>query len=101
MAEHLASMRALHDGRPALRIGIPRFVARFSAHLCDLLHFSPFSFGHLELLRRDNAPRENLLPVLLGRAPTPVGLEPRELGPAYALTGMPTGHETPVPPRPQ
>ena len=28
MAEHLASMRALHDGRPALRIPIPRFLAR-------------------------------------------------------------------------
>jgi len=75
MAEHLASMRALHDARPALRIPVPRFLARITAHLCDLVHFSPFSFGHLELLRRDNAPRKNLLPVLLGRAPLPVGGE--------------------------
>ena len=101
LAEYLASMRALHDDRPALRIGIPRFLARITAHLCDLLHFSPFSFGHLELLRRDNAPAVNLLPLLLGRAPTPVGREPRELRPAYAFMAMPTGHETPVPPRPQ
>ncbi len=101
MAEHLASMRALHDDRPALRVGIPRFLARITAHVCDLAHFSPFSFGHLELLRRDNAPRVNLLPLLLGRAPTPVGREPRELRPAYAFTAMPTGHQTPVPPSPQ
>jgi NADH dehydrogenase len=101
MAQYLASLRALSDERPALRIPVPRLLARIAAHLCDLVHFSPFSFGHLELLRRDNAPRENLLPVLLGRAPTPIGLEPREPRPAYAFTGMPTGHETPVPPSPQ
>src|SRR6185503_12858322 len=73
MAEHLASMRALHDDSAALRIPVPRFLARLTAHLCDLVHFSPFSFGHLELLRRDNAPRKNLLPALLGRTPTAVG----------------------------
>jgi uncharacterized protein YbjT (DUF2867 family) len=76
MAEHLASMRALHDARPALRIPVPRFLARITAHLCDVVHFSPFSFGHLELLRRDNVPRVNMLPALIGRAPTPVGAEP-------------------------
>jgi NADH dehydrogenase len=75
MAEHLASMRALHDARPALRIPVPRFLARITAHLCDVVHFSPFSFGHLELLRRDNLPRANLLPALIGRAPTPVGAD--------------------------
>ena len=84
MAQYLASLRALHDERPALRIGIPRFIARITAHLCDLLHFSPFSFGHLELLRRDNAPRPNLLPLLLGRAPIQVGGDLPAPRPAYA-----------------
>jgi len=101
MAEYLAALRALSDERPAPRIAIPRFLARIAAHLCDLAHVSPFSFGHLELLRRDNAPRHNLLPLLLGRPPTPIGREPRALGPVYAFTAMPTGHETPVPPSPQ
>jgi len=73
MAEYLTSMRAPHDERPALRMPIPRFVARMVAHVCDLAHFSPFSFGHLELLRRDNLPRVNMLAALIGRAPTPVG----------------------------
>jgi len=94
MAEHLASMRALHDARPALHIPVPRFLARLGAHVCDLLHFSPFSFGHLELLRRDNVPQVNLLSALIGRTPTPVGARP-----GYAA--IPTGHETPVPPSPQ
>ena len=86
MGEYLASLRALHDDRPALRLPVPRVLARIASHLCDLLHLSPFSYGHLELLRRDNVPQENLLPMLLGRAPTPVGREPRELQPAYAFT---------------
>jgi NADH dehydrogenase len=73
MAQYLASIRALHDGRLALRVPVPRFVARIVAHVCDLVHFSPFSFGHLELLRRDNLPQMNMLTALIGRAPTPVG----------------------------
>jgi|CXWL01.1.fsa_nt_gi NADH dehydrogenase len=90
MADYLASMRALHDDRPALRIPVPRFLARIAAHLCDVAHFSPFSFGHLELLRRDNLPRVNLLPALLGRAPLPVGGElpsPRQPSPRTSPLG--------------
>ena len=49
---------------------IPAPLARLGAHLCDLLHFSPYSYGHLELMRRDNMPRVNALPALIeiGRA---------------------------------
>ena len=61
--------------RPAIRVAVPAWIARIVSHLCDLAHFSPFSFGHLELLRRDNVPAPNLLPLLLGRAPTPAGNE--------------------------
>ncbi len=87
MAEYLASMRAVHTDHAALRIPVPRVLARLAAHLCDLLHFSPFSFGHLELLRRDNAPRRNLLRALLGRAPAPVG----------GRAPLPVGRDLPVP----
>lgn len=90
MAEYLASMRALHNARPALRIPIPRLLARFAAHVCDLVHFSPFSFGHLELLRRDNLPQMNMLPALIGRAPTPVGSDlpnPRRRNPRTSPLG--------------
>jgi uncharacterized protein YbjT (DUF2867 family) len=72
MREYLAALRPA-SRRPALHVSVPAWIARAGSHLCDAAHFSPFSFGHLELMRRDNAPRENLLPALLGRSPTPVG----------------------------
>jgi NADH dehydrogenase len=100
MAEYLDALRGV-PGHRALRVPVPAPLARLGAHVCDLLHFSPYSYGHLELMRRDNAPRVNALPALIGRAPTPVGRDVPDLRPAYAFTGMPTGHETPVPPSPQ
>jgi NADH dehydrogenase len=77
MAEYLAALRAVDSERPALRLPVPALLARLGSHLCDLLHFSPYSYGHLELMRRDNLPRVNLLSALIGRAPAPVGREPR------------------------
>jgi NADH dehydrogenase len=73
MPEYLGALRALHSERPALRLPVPAFLARLGSHLCDLLHFSPFSYGHLELMRRDNLPRVNMLSTLIGRTPAPVG----------------------------
>ncbi len=70
--EYLAALRP-ENLSPAAQFAVPAWLARVASHLCDLAHFSPFSFGHLELMRRDNAPRHNLLPALLGRAPTLVG----------------------------
>jgi uncharacterized protein YbjT (DUF2867 family) len=72
MRGYLAALRPA-SRRPVFHVSVPAWIARIASHLCDAAHFSPFSFGHLELMRRDNAPRENLLPALLGRAPTPVG----------------------------
>ena len=76
MAEYLAALRAVYDDQRALRLPVPALIARLGSHLCDLLHFSPFSFGHLELMRRDNLPRMNMLSTLIGRPPAPVGREP-------------------------
>jgi uncharacterized protein YbjT (DUF2867 family) len=73
MREYLAAMRPPHL-RAAAFVTVPSWVARIGSHLCDAAHFSPFSFGHFELLQRDNVPRENLLPALLGRAPRFVGV---------------------------
>jgi NADH dehydrogenase len=53
-------------------VPVPGLLARLVSHICDLAHFSPFSFGHLELLRRDNVPCPNALPRLLGREPLAV-----------------------------
>jgi uncharacterized protein YbjT (DUF2867 family) len=81
LAEHLAAMRAMHTPRPALRVAIPDMLARIAAHVCDLFHVTPFSFGHWELLQRDNCPRHNRLPALLGRAPHVVGSPTKTLQP--------------------
>lgn len=74
MSGQLGALRKAYGHAPALLVKVPPSLARLVAHACDLLHFSPFSFGHLELLRRDNLPRVNLLPYLLKRAPKEIEL---------------------------
>ena len=67
--DYIRGLRARQKPGRAFAVPIPGPLARLGAHLCDLVHFSPFSFGHWELLRKDNVPTENRLPELLGRAP--------------------------------
>ena len=74
LAEHLDAIRARPDEHPALRLPVPNFAALTAAGLCDLLHVTPFGVTVLELLWRDNLPRANQLRALLGRTPTPVGV---------------------------
>ena len=88
MADYLGALRALHSERPALRIPVPAFLARLGSHLCDLLHFSPFSYGHFELMRRDNLPQMNMLTALIGRAPAPVGSSLRRRDPRTSPSGV-------------
>ena len=68
-AEYLRRLRANYVTSNALQIPLPNWLARIGAHVCDVLHFSPFSFGHWLLLQRDNVPSPNRLPELLGRMP--------------------------------
>jgi len=66
--EYLARLRVEQCGagvRPALTLAIPHWLARIGSHACDLLHATPYSFGHLQLMQHDNVPRENGLPYLL------------------------------------
>ena len=71
-AEYLRELRTVHTDSKALQLSLPDWLARLGAHVCDGLHFSPFSYGHWILLQRDNVPKPNRLPELLGRAPHPV-----------------------------
>jgi uncharacterized protein YbjT (DUF2867 family) len=73
LRDYLAVLRQLHTDRPALALPVPGWLARAGSHVCDLLHVTPFSYGHWELLRRDNCPRLNALPALLGHPPRRVG----------------------------
>jgi NADH dehydrogenase len=87
LGEHFAALRALQTDKPALRIALPDPATRLLAHACDLLHATPLSFGHWELLRHDNCPRENHLPALLGRPPRTVGAARRTAGHDVAMPG--------------
>lgn len=71
-AEYIQGLSRRYRSQPASPLRVPGILARGFAHLCDLLHFSPFSFGHWELLCSDNVPRPNRLRELLGRAPQAV-----------------------------
>ena len=66
--EYLAGLRLQQwgaDKRPATVVQVPHWIARLGSHVCDLLHVTPFSFGHLQLMQHDNVPRVNHLPQLL------------------------------------
>ncbi|MEM7613315.1 MAG: NAD(P)H-binding protein [Pseudomonadota bacterium] len=67
--EYVLALRRAHTQRASIAVPIPGIVARLGAHICDLFHATPFSFGHWELLQRDNVPQHNRLPELLGREP--------------------------------
>ena len=67
LREYLAMLRQLDGHRRVPTLRLAPQAARILAQTCDLLHVTPFSRGHLELLRRDNVPAMNNLPRLLAR----------------------------------
>lgn len=73
LSDYIGRLRSGYSARRALCLRVPGLFARAVAHICDLLHVTPFSFGHWELLRRDNVPAPNRMAELLGRAPRAVG----------------------------
>ena len=89
IGDYLAALRPA-GRRPALRVLVPAWLARLASHVFDLVHFSPLSFGHIELMRRDNVPHPNRLSELLGREPARIGCAPRL--PAPAKLGLPDAY---------
>lgn len=73
LPDYLDALRRARGAGPAWRLPVPAWLSRLVAHACDLLHLTPYSFGHYELLRFDNCPAHNRLPELLGRTPRRVG----------------------------
>jgi NADH dehydrogenase len=72
IAQYLAAWHRVGAARAPLQVPLPRWLARLASHACDLLHATPLSFGHFELLQVDNLPTHNRLAELLGRAPRDV-----------------------------
>jgi NADH dehydrogenase len=93
LAEYLAALRGA--GPPAFVVRIPALLARVVSHICDALHCSPFSFGHLELLRRDNVPNPNALPALLGHAPRRIGAQGWPRSSVCARSRQPSAERSP------
>lgn len=67
IAEYFAMLRQLAGKRPAVRYTMSPTLALFVSRLCEVLRVTPFTFGHLELLRRDNVPARNALRRLIER----------------------------------
>lgn len=88
MAEHLAALRRAYTQRPARVIAVPVGLARAISHACDFLHVTPFSYGHLELLGRDNVPAVNALVSLLARAPRWIGIREAPVMPDRLRVGL-------------
>jgi uncharacterized protein YbjT (DUF2867 family) len=72
MGVYLLAMRGEKLAPPKV-VNVPAIFVRALSHVCDFLHVTPLSWGHVQLMRRDNRPDINLLPELLGREPKRVG----------------------------
>ena len=78
--------------RRAVTLAVPAWTVRLTAHLLDVVDLTPLTWGHVELMRRDNEPRAEdafALRKWIGRAPISVGRLPQTdeaKGGTYALT---------------
>jgi uncharacterized protein YbjT (DUF2867 family) len=77
MSIYLRRLAAEAGRRPWAKIEVPNWISRPMSHLLDVFHYSPMSFGHLELMMRDNVPAANRLALLIGRLPKEIGVDDR------------------------
>lgn len=75
--KYLTELRIKVNKTAALQIAAPKIVVRLFSHIFDLLAWTPLSFGHFELMQGYNVPAKNMLPQLLGRRPSDVGVDLR------------------------
>jgi len=68
--DYLKLLRPSRMKAPALVLKIPVIFARLFSHFFDLIHVTPYSFGHYEMLQNDNTPVNNRLSEVLGRPAT-------------------------------
>ena len=85
--QYLKALRA----RPTavFTLQVPAWMVRVAAHMLDVLHLTPLSWGHVELMRRDNAPRAEdafALRHWLRRLPVNVGSRIAQSGAVAATT---------------
>lgn len=72
--QYLQALRSEYSNSSALVIKLPYCLVRLISHIFDVIHFSPLSFGHVELMKGKNVPTVNQLNALLGREATRIGV---------------------------
>lgn len=72
--QYLTTLRASIGKKQALQFTVPKILVRVVSHIFDMLQWTPLSFGHYELMQGYNAPNINMLPMLLGRKPSELGI---------------------------
>ena len=98
IAQYLRALRKTR--REAVTFAVPAWMVRIAAHLLDIAHLTPLSWGHVELMRRDNVPRaEDVLALRkwLGRAPISIGIPPQTVEATLTGYALPTTSTTPTP----
>ena len=98
IAQYLRALRKTPHG--PVTFAVPAWMVRIAAHLLDIAHLTPLSWGHVELMRRDNVPRaEDALALRkwLGRAPTRIGIPPQIVDATRTGYALPTTSTTPTP----
>src|SRR5260221_791751 len=53
MVEYPAALRARRSAKAAMPVSVPAWPPPIVSPICGVAHFSPFLYGHLELLRRE------------------------------------------------
>ena len=91
-------LRALRQKRgKALTLAVPAWLVRICAHALDVLHLTPLSWGHVELMRRDNEPCAGDALALrrwIGRAPFSVGKLPETVDASNNRFPLPSSTST-------
>ena len=94
IGEYLRALRS--SPLRAITLPAPTWIVRLTAHSLDMVHLTPLSWGHVELMRRDNVPVVSdafALRKWIGRAPIGVGALPQKIDEttrSYALSSTST-----------
>ena len=74
IGQYLQNLHPSINKPNALQINTPKWLVRFVSHVFDVLALTPLSYGHFVFMQGYNVPQLNMLPILLGRKPTGLGV---------------------------
>lgn len=89
LAHYLDALRDPARKAPLVRLQVPAALARLAAHVFDLAHLTPYSFGHHELLQHPNLSAADESQRWLGRPARTLHPSPGEGEPGAATASVP------------